>query len=357
VKGAALQVAALIAAAASTTACGKRGAPLPPLRPVPVAVTEFNAERVADTVTLRFVIPDANLDKSTPPRIDAVEVYAVTQPASAPAPTPAQLAVPSYRIATLSVTRDDKTSAKGGAAARTKPGDHASIVDKIAETHSTTPVVRYYAAAGMVGRRQGPVGAILALPLEAASDAPSGLKVDYTEKTFVMSWTAASAADRFIVEEVDESGAAARRLTPEPVSAEFTLPVEFGRRRCFAVRAVKSGKGTLSVDPATPAECVTATDHFAPAAPAALQAFAAEGSIDLLWSASPAPDLAGYIVLRGEGADGTLQRLTTALIDTQQYKDATVRAGVTYVYQVVAVDKATPPNQSEGSNRVTVTAR
>jgi hypothetical protein len=34
-----------------------------------------------------------------------------------------------------------------------------------------------------------------------------------------------------------------------------------------------------------------------------------------------------------------------------------VQAGVTYVYAIVAVDRATPPNRSAPSNRVQETAR
>jgi hypothetical protein len=39
------------------------------------------------------------------------------------------------------------------------------------------------------------------------------------------------------------------------------------------------------------------------------------------------------------------------------YRDAAVRAGVTYDYVVIAVDTATPANESAPSNRESVTAR
>ena len=40
-----------------------------------------------------------------------------------------------------------------------------------------------------------------------------------------------------------------------------------------------------------------------------------------------------------------------------RFIDRTVQPGVTYVYAVMAVDKATPPNQSALSNKVQETAR
>ena len=80
-------------------------------------------------------------------------------------------------------------------------------------------------------------------------------------------------------------------------------------------------------------------------------------SVTLAWDANTEPDIAGYIVLRGEAPGDTLQPLTPAPIRDTRYADRTTRAGVTYVYAIVAVDGATPANQSALSNRVQETAR
>jgi hypothetical protein len=47
----------------------------------------------------------------------------------------------------------------------------------------------------------------------------------------------------------------------------------------------------------------------------------------------------------------------TEPIAATQYRDQSVKAGATYSYQIVAVDKAVPPNRSEPSTRAVVTAR
>jgi hypothetical protein len=62
--------------------------------------------------------------------------------------------------------------------------------------------------------------------------------------------------------------------------------------------------------------------------------------------------------LRGRTGDATLQTLTPSPITETRYRDATVTAGETYVYAVVAVDDRVPlPNVSGESNRVVETAR
>jgi hypothetical protein len=61
--------------------------------------------------------------------------------------------------------------------------------------------------------------------------------------------------------------------------------------------------------------------------------------------------------LRGEAPGETLQPLTPAPIAGTSFEDKTVKADVRYVYAIVAVDKATPPNRSAPSPRVEETAR
>ena len=102
---------------------------------------------------------------------------------------------------------------------------------------------------------------------------------------------------------------------------------------------------------------MTPVDTFAPAPPTELRGFPAEAGIDLTWSASPSADVAGYVVLRADGTNDTLQRLTPAPVTATQYRDQAVKPGATYTYAVIAIDRATPPTESGPSNRESVTAR
>jgi predicted small lipoprotein YifL len=150
-----------------------------------------------------------------------------------------------------------------------------------------------------------------------------------------------------------------RKLTPQPLSTTTwrDSAIEVGTERCYAVRTVETSGGSVIESEASPVLCISPTDTFPPKAPANLAAVASEGAISLIWEANTEPDLAGYIVLRGESPGATLRPLMSEPIKETTYRDTATRAGVRYVYTVVAVDAATPQNVSTQSNRVEETAR
>ena len=139
-------------------------------------------------------------------------------------------------------------------------------------------------------------------------------------------------------------------------SPAFTDPrVEFGTKRCYVVRRVEMS-GAIAIESAASAPaCVTPVDTFAPAPPKALALVASGTAVSLIWEAGADADLAGYLVLRAEAPDEKLAPLTAAPISDAAYIDTSVRRNRTYVYEVVAVDKA--GNQSGPSNRVEETIR
>jgi hypothetical protein len=130
----------------------------------------------------------------------------------------------------------------------------------------------------------------------------------------------------------------------------------FGVARCFAIRAVEQ-RGTLTLESGlSPATCHTAIDTFPPLAPTGLTAVGSEGGVSLIWEPSAAPDVVGYLVLRGLPGQA-LAPLMESPVPDATYRDTTAAAGVMYVYAVVAVDDATPANVSPESNRVQEAAR
>jgi hypothetical protein len=149
---------------------------------------------------------------------------------------------------------------------------------------------------------------------------------------------------------------------PTPVNqapiAELELKqplAAFGQERCFFVRPVDIIDGYHVRGPASPEACIQLTDKFPPAPPGSLRAVASAGTINLIWDPSPAADVAGYVVLRAETPGATLTPLMKDPIAETAWIDRDVRAGVTYAYAVVAVDKT--ENRSAESNRVEETAR
>ena len=178
-----------------------------------------------------------------------------------------------------------------------------------------------------------------------------GYNVYLAEEPATEAQGAAEPAQRVAVK-----GPLASPLNATPlVERSFQDPaLEFGRERCYVVRAV-SILGDLSQESAaSPPACITPADTFPPARPAGLAAVASEGAISLIWEGNSDADLQGYLVLRAEGG-GELRPLTADPINETTYRDAAVKAGTRYTYALVAVDKA--GNRSEPSARVEETAR
>jgi len=65
--------------------CGKKGPPLAPLSRLPVAPLQVSAARAGNEVTIRFVVPNANVSRVRPADIERVDVYAWTGPPLKPA--------------------------------------------------------------------------------------------------------------------------------------------------------------------------------------------------------------------------------------------------------------------------------
>jgi hypothetical protein len=167
-------------------------------------------------------------------------------------------------------------------------------------------------------------------------------------------------------------------LNDKPLTAPSFVDdkIEAGVERCYQVRTVNAAGTTAQMATPTPPPgaaraatpamsesapsvmaCVTPADTVAPAAPTALAAVASAGAISLIWTGVDAPDLAGYLVLRGPTPDGPLTPLFETPIRETTYRDVNVTSGARYVYAVVAVDTAKPPNQSPLSNKTEETAR
>jgi hypothetical protein len=363
----ALAVAACAAGFAVLASCGKKGAPLAPLRPQPARIADLSARAVETLVQITVIVPAGNADGTTPSVIEQVEVYALAAPPLPGAPTGAPPAAP---IAVATIVQPDNlvgTAAVGEAPAaagaepapaRLTMSHDVSTVMAGAATPGDVPTM-HYVAIGVGRGRRGQPSLVVEVPLGQRPAAPDAVAIAYDESSITVSWSAPAAG---VGTHVDESGAGAtgepvRRSVEPAAGTSFSVPVTFGERRCFTARHVVVAGGATVEGPASPDLCVTPADRFPPPAPGSLAAIAEDGAVILTWRGVEAADLAGYVVLRGEGAGETLQPLTSLPVAETSYRDETSRAGVTYTYAVVAVDRSEPPNRSAESNRQTVTAR
>ena len=418
---------ALIVVATAVGACGKRGAPLPPLLRIPAQVGELTATRIGDDVYVRFIVPQANVDGVKPADVERVEVYAITAEREPTATDdPDEIRQRATLVATERVRRPvpppppPKAGEPEPPPLPVEPGvDQGAVVvvrellappvrtvvalperepqrrdDQlepvvgalIAPVESNEPKRYYFAVAVSSNGRYSPAGYV-PVPLGTTSSQPSAPALSYDEGTLTIKWapptdvrgpqgptypdalpskplTIEVPPTTYDVYEVPGNASPANAtpsvptpLTPAPVGElQVTQPITtLGVERCFYVRSVDIVGGIHVRGPASPTACIELKDTFPPAAPGSLSAVASAGAVNLIWDPSPASDLAGYLVLRAEAPGATLTPLTTEPIDKTAFVDGSVRAGVTYIYAVVAVDKA--GNRSAESNRVEETAR
>jgi hypothetical protein len=371
---------------------------------------ELRARRAGDEVRFAFKLPLENVDRTSPVSLDRLEVYAVTVAPEAPVPANRDLLTRKYLIATIPV----RPVAPEGEAVepppdspgktedpRPAPGEMGTFVEELNEAKMKPQVVaapatarsaaamktttaiaaewsaamtaatalpvarRVYAIRGRSRRGQpGQPSERVTLPLTALPAAPTDVTATFTETSVGLTWTAppvegllAAFAPPPVYNLYADTGTAP--LNPAPLAVtSFERPgVSFGTEECLTVRsAIVQGNLTIE-SPASPPACVTPVDTFAPAAPKGFLAVANEGIMNLIWDANTERDLGGYIVLRGEAPGDKLQAITATPITDTTYSDRTVTPGVRYVYAIVAVDRATPPNASAQSNRVEETAR
>jgi hypothetical protein len=345
-------------------ACGKRGSPLPPLRSVPARIGDLAVLRVDDRVELSWTVPAANTDGTALSTLSAVDVYAVTTTATDAPPTAEALLVKDRLVARMGVRPAGSPAGAPPNDARPAPGERARFSETIPSPLPAGADRRHYVVVPVTGERGRPDArsdvVTVPLPASALPGPPRDVTVAYTEATVTVTWQppGAGQAVRILESRAVFDAAQATVLTGTPVSGtSFGLPVEFGRERCLALRTVVvAGPVTSESAPTTPV-CVTPVDRFPPAAPVNLQAIQEAAGVTLVWSAVEAPDLAGYIVLRGDSAGENMQALVSDPVGSTSYRDLTAQPGVTYVYAVTAQDRATPPNISPLSNRQTVTVR
>ena len=389
--------------------CGKRGNPQAPLRPVPAAVGSLTARRTADRVELRFTIPAENADRSAPPAVTRVDIYAAAGPpaavpvmipvaslsfpvASVPLPvsrfpavvlsqpagftaraarvpegppvTAAAILKPKYLRGHVDVRPPPAppppgTPAPAAAPAdpRPAPGDVAVYVEQIPKELAAAAASRDVSAlrfvvVGVAGHNRPGVRALVEIPLGVDPAAPHDPAIVYDETSMKLTWTPSEPGQKFHVYRSDSTGQEqGSALNAAPLTAaEYSAPVEFGVERCFLVRAaVVTGAASVESVPAGPV-CKTPVDTFPPPTPTGLSPLPSENKIALQWTAVMAADLAGYIVLRAEGPDAPLQPLMQTPIAEPNYTDTTTKVGVRYRYVVVALDKA--GNRSEPSTPV-----
>jgi hypothetical protein len=172
-----------------------------------------------------------------------------------------------------------------------------------------------------------------------------GVEVSWTEPAPAPAAQAPAATQKIVGFNVYRRDASTKTFG-KPVRAAFPdsrsivdNTARFGDSYIYGVTAIVQPDPLVESAIQSEAE-IQYADRFPPPVPTDVVALAEAGKVRVVWRASAAPDLAGYLVYRREGGAGAWKKLTEQPIAEVQYLDGGVAVGATYSYRVTAVDKS-----------------
>lgn len=347
------------ALAAASAACGKKGAPEPPLRVQPEPIKAMRVRQIGDRVVVSFPRPARRTDGSALPEGTELELLMTVREPPPRSPREVQDS-PSVRWAFPDTAWDDyakdkqlevSVSLQKIASALEMPGGAAGLNGR---------ALAFIAGLREPGKRHPVVGGLGTMRVCLAPTAAAQVETRAQEPGIQVTWQAAAeplpgparSGFRVYRRPLSDPHAGETLLTPAPVTDTVFLDTAFhpGDRYRYVVRSVAADSPTCESAGGESPE-VAWVDTFPPEPPQGVAAVEEVGSIRLFWRPNRESDLRGYRVYRGEGADGTLSPMFTEPVVETSWIDTTSVPGVVYSYAVSALDDAEPPNESPLSER------
>jgi hypothetical protein len=191
---------------------------------------------------------------------------------------------------------------------------------------------------------------------------PTALRGEPTADGIRLVWDAPAAEREFrynVYRPADKPSALDEPLNAKPLdTTEFLdTTVETGERYMYVVRVALAEGRPHRESANSETIAVVAEDRFAPTAPHGLVAVQEGMAVRLFWDPNPERDLRGYRVFRrslAQERETVWARIGPDPVERPLYLDAEVVIGQRLAYRVVAVDRATPPNESRPSEVVEI---
>jgi hypothetical protein len=333
-----LALAALMAAAAlAPLGCGKQGDPAPPLRAVPKATTDLAVVQQGPRLLLSFTYPQTTPAGAALEGITAVEVLEVAREASSEgkaAPMDPRQFSTAAKV-TQRLAGADLTAATEGSRINV-------LVPLPATPAGTAPQARYFAVR-TYGKDEDPseLSNVVVVVPKAPPAAPQQITTTARADGILVEWSGVEGAAGY---NIYRRGAQERahgkplHTTGGGERSWLDTTAAFGQSYIYAVTALSQLTPPIESAIASERE-VRYQDRFAPPPPTELVALAEAGRVRLVWRASEAEDVVGYIVYRRVG-DGGFERVTAQPVENPEYTDTGVASGRAYTYRVTAVDSA-----------------
>jgi len=337
--------------AAALTACGKQGPPQPPFRSVPATTKDLTARQQGSQILLGFGYPQTTASGTALGGITSVELWEATRPAAGDRiePVDARLFTSVAKLR-LKLEGPDLASATAG--------DRLTIALPLPAAQAGAPLPASYFAVRTLGKEgdSSEYSNIVSLLPKAPPPAPERVVVTARANGVLVEWSAVeSATAGYNVYRRD----AASRTSGQPVyqaaateRSWLDATAQFGQSYIYSVTSVAQREPILE-SPVTSEREVRYQDRFPPDSPKELVALAEPKQVRLVWRASDAADVAGYLVYRRSGDQGAFQKITAQPLPTPEHIDADVAPGRSYTYRVIAVDQA--GNESEPSTEARAT--
>lgn len=334
-------------ALALAVGCGKVGPLRPPAPRGPQTPEEVEARQVGSAVEVAFTVPrPTGPDPSQ--QVARTEILRVDYPRGVTPPDDPE----AFRLRGEVVVSVDADAAK--------PGSRMVVGD---------PTIRELADAGIGwtlrygvrvrDRRERPSTLVVArnLTLVTPVGPPHGLTAQASADGVRLAWEAPDGvadATYDLYRGPADGLLAERPLNLKPLTTRDYLDatVETGKIYRYVVRTVAAEGPPYRESVSSAPAVVDAADRFPPAAPTGLVGVQEATAVRLLWNPGSERDLDGYAVYRSIGG-GAWARVGD-LARQPSFLDAGVKAGDVVRYRVTAVDRATPPNESEPSSEVEV---
>lgn len=332
--------------AIAALACGKTGPLQPPAPRGPSPAASVEVRQIGDSVEIALTVPEP---RGTEPSqaVQTTEILRVAYPPGRPATSePDAFRVRGEIVAAI--------EAEYG-----KPGERVIIADPSLSQMADQGVgwtLRY--GVRVRDRRGRPSAIVVAKDVTTVPPvaAPAALMGQASADGVRLSWTPpgeVAGATYNVYRGLSNGPPAEHPLNLQPLTTPDYLDatVEGGKTYRYVVRTVAAAGPPYRESPSSNAMVVDASDRFAPAAPTGLVAVQEGSAVRLLWNPGAEKDLDGYRVYRAAG-DENFARIGPETLPQPSFLDPGVPPGTRVRYRVTAVDRATPPNESEPSTEV-----
>ncbi len=334
-------LAVVLLAALLAISCGKQGPPQPPLRAVPATTQDLAAVQQGPRLLLSFGYPQVTPAGTALEGITAVEIYQASRPSAdgkASPMDPRQFGAAAKLLQRL----------EGADLTAAAEGQRLSVLLPVPETPAgspQSPPPAQYFAVRTFGKAGDPsdFSNVAAVVPKAPPVAPERVAVTARADGVLVEWSPVEAAtagynvyrrgaqERAYCRPLHTSGAQERSWLDNTA--------RFGQSYIYTVTALAGPDPAVESGIASDHEVIY-QDRFPPPPPIELVALAETGRVRLVWQASEAEDIAGYVVYRRAGEGGTFERITAEPVQSAEHVDTAVRSGQAYTYRVTAVDQA-----------------